>query len=40
LLRRLDRDAEARAAYGQALKLEPPEPERRFIERRLALLKK
>ena len=36
LLRRLDRDAEARAAYERALALDPPAPERRFLERRLA----
>jgi RNA polymerase sigma-70 factor, ECF subfamily len=38
LLRRLDRDAEARAAYERALALDPPAPERRFLERRLAEL--
>jgi RNA polymerase sigma-70 factor (ECF subfamily) len=38
LLRRLDRGEEARAAYGRALELDPPEPERRLIERRLAEL--
>ena len=36
LLRRLDRPAEARAAYERALALAPPAPERRFLERRLA----
>ena len=36
LLRRLDRSAEARAAYERALALAPPAPERRFLERRLA----
>ncbi len=34
-LRRLGRRAEAREAYGQALKLVRQEPERRFLERRL-----
>jgi RNA polymerase sigma-70 factor, ECF subfamily len=38
LLRRLDREAEARAAYERALALDPPAPERRFLERRLAEL--
>lgn len=38
LLRRLDRHAEAGAAYQLALKLTPPGPERRFIERRLSEL--
>jgi RNA polymerase sigma-70 factor (ECF subfamily) len=37
-LRRLGRDAEARAAYERALALEPAEHERRFLERRLAEL--
>jgi RNA polymerase sigma-70 factor, ECF subfamily len=32
LLRRLGRDAEARAAYGRALELTTSEPERRFLE--------
>jgi RNA polymerase sigma-70 factor (ECF subfamily) len=36
LLRRLDRGAEARAAYERALELTPDGPERRFLERRLA----
>jgi RNA polymerase sigma-70 factor (ECF subfamily) len=40
LCRRLGRDAEARAAYQQTLKLTHSEPERRFLERRLAALKK
>jgi RNA polymerase sigma-70 factor (ECF subfamily) len=35
LLRRLDRTEEARAEYGRALELDPPESERRFLERRL-----
>jgi len=39
LLRRLDREAEARAAYERALALDPPAPERRFLERRLAELR-
>jgi RNA polymerase sigma-70 factor (ECF subfamily) len=38
LLRRLDRVEEARAAYGRALELVHAEPERRFLERRLAEL--
>jgi RNA polymerase sigma-70 factor (ECF subfamily) len=38
LLRRLGRAEEARAAYAQALELTRDEPERRFIERRLAEL--
>jgi RNA polymerase sigma-70 factor (ECF subfamily) len=38
LLRRLDRETEARAAYERALALDPPPPERRFLERRLAEL--
>jgi len=38
LLRRLDRVEEARDAYGRALELVPSEPERRFLERRLAEL--
>jgi RNA polymerase sigma-70 factor (ECF subfamily) len=36
LLRRLGRDAEAADAYRDALGCEPSEPERRFLERRLA----
>ena len=38
LLRRLGRTAEARAAYERALALVRQEPERRFIEGRLASL--
>jgi RNA polymerase sigma-70 factor (ECF subfamily) len=38
LLRRLGRDDEARAAYRRALELVHAEPERRFLERRLAEL--
>jgi RNA polymerase sigma-70 factor (ECF subfamily) len=38
LLRRLERAEEARAAYERALALAPPEPERRFLQRRLAEL--
>lgn len=38
MCRRLGRTAEARAAYGQALKLAQQEPERRFLQRRLAAL--
>jgi RNA polymerase sigma-70 factor (ECF subfamily) len=38
LLRRLDRTGEARAAYGRALELVHSDPERRFLERRLAEL--
>jgi RNA polymerase sigma-70 factor, ECF subfamily len=38
LLRRLDRAAEARAAYARALELVHSDPERRFLERRLAEL--
>ncbi len=38
LLRRLDRDEEARAAYARALELTQPGPERRFLERRLVEL--
>jgi RNA polymerase sigma-70 factor (ECF subfamily) len=37
-LRRLDRPAEARAAYAQALALAKTEPERRFLRNRLAAL--
>ncbi len=40
LCRRLGRDAEARTSYQRALQLTQQEPERRFIERRLAGLKK
>jgi RNA polymerase sigma-70 factor, ECF subfamily len=36
LLRRVGRDAEAAAAYRRALALTSAEPERRFLERRLA----
>ena len=35
LLRRLGRDAEARAEYERALELGPTEPERRFLARRI-----
>ncbi|MDV3241039.1 MAG: RNA polymerase subunit sigma-24, partial [Methylocaldum sp.] len=35
LCRRLERTAEARAAYERALSLTRQEPERRFLERRL-----
>ncbi len=38
LLRRLDRGDEARAAYGHALALVHSDPERRFLEQRLAEL--
>jgi RNA polymerase sigma-70 factor (ECF subfamily) len=38
LCRRLGRRAEARAAYARALALTQQEPERRFLERRLAAL--
>jgi RNA polymerase sigma-70 factor (ECF subfamily) len=38
LLLRLGRDAEARAAFARALALAGSEPERRFLERRLAAL--
>jgi RNA polymerase sigma-70 factor (ECF subfamily) len=38
LLRRLGRDREARDAYERALGLVHAEPERRFLERRLAEL--
>jgi RNA polymerase sigma-70 factor, ECF subfamily len=38
LLRRLDRDAEARVAYARALELVHSDAERRFLERRLAEL--
>ena len=40
LCRRLGRDAEARESYLQALQMTQQAPERRFIERRLAALKK
>jgi len=40
LCRRLGRHAEARASYERALKLARQEPERRFLERRLAELAK
>jgi len=40
LCRRLGHDTKARAAYEQALKLTHSVPERHFIERRLAALKK
>jgi RNA polymerase sigma-70 factor (ECF subfamily) len=36
LCRRLGRTAQARAAYQRALALAQQEPERRFLERRLA----
>jgi RNA polymerase sigma-70 factor, ECF subfamily len=39
LLRRLDRNADARAAYERALELVQSGPEQRFLERRLAELK-
>jgi RNA polymerase sigma-70 factor, ECF subfamily len=39
LCRRLGRTAQARASYEQALSLAQQEPERRFLERRLAELK-
>jgi len=38
LLRRLDRIDDARTAYGRALELVRSDPERRFLERRLAEL--
>jgi RNA polymerase sigma-70 factor (ECF subfamily) len=38
LCRRLDRTADARAAYQRALELTRQEPERRFLERRIAEL--
>jgi RNA polymerase sigma-70 factor (ECF subfamily) len=38
MCRRLGRNAEARAAYQRVLELVRQEPERRFIERRLAAL--
>ena len=40
LCRRLEKTAEARAAYERALALTRQEPERQFLERRLAELKK
>jgi RNA polymerase sigma-70 factor (ECF subfamily) len=40
LLRRLGRSEEARTAYEKALTLTKQEPERRFLERRLAELPK
>ena len=39
LLRRLGRDADARQAYARALELAQTEPERRFLEGRLAALR-
>ena len=39
LLRRLGRAAEARTAYERALELVHSDPERRFLERRLAALR-
>jgi RNA polymerase sigma-70 factor, ECF subfamily len=39
LCRRLGRTAEARASYERALALTPQQPERRFLERRLAALR-
>ena len=39
LLRRLGRDDEARAAFERALQLAATDPERRFLERRLAELR-
>ena len=38
LLRRLERPAEARLAYGRALELVASDAERRFLERRVAEL--
>jgi RNA polymerase sigma-70 factor (ECF subfamily) len=38
LCRRLGRADEARASFGRALALTKQEPERRFLERRLAAL--
>jgi RNA polymerase sigma-70 factor, ECF subfamily len=38
LLRRLGRRDEARAEYERALELAPTEPERRFLQRRIAEL--
>jgi RNA polymerase sigma-70 factor (ECF subfamily) len=40
LCRRLGRTTDARAAYRQALALARQEPERRFLDRRLAELEK
>jgi RNA polymerase sigma-70 factor, ECF subfamily len=40
LCRRLGRTADARASYGRALKLARLEPERRFLERRIAEVSK
>ena len=40
LCRRLGKTADARASYERALALTRQEPERRFLERRLAELKK
>jgi RNA polymerase sigma-70 factor (ECF subfamily) len=40
LLRRVDRDEEARAAYTRALELTQPGPEQRFLENRLTQLDK
>jgi RNA polymerase sigma-70 factor, ECF subfamily len=39
LLRRLGRNAEARAAYSRALQLSTSDPERRFLEQRIAELR-
>jgi RNA polymerase sigma-70 factor (ECF subfamily) len=39
LCRRLDRTAEARVSYERALSLTGQEPERRFLQRRLAELR-
>jgi RNA polymerase sigma-70 factor, ECF subfamily len=38
ILRRLERGDEARAAYERALELAPSDPERRFLQRRIARL--
>jgi RNA polymerase sigma-70 factor, ECF subfamily len=38
LLRRLGRSGEARVAFARALELARSEPERRFLERRIAQL--
>jgi RNA polymerase sigma-70 factor (ECF subfamily) len=38
LLRRLQRNEEAAAAYQRALELAPTEPERRYLSRRLSEL--
>jgi RNA polymerase sigma-70 factor, ECF subfamily len=40
LCRRLGKAADARASYGRALALTRQEPERRFLERRLAEVSK